>query len=86
MTDTWQYGDSDADTPEENSARTRPSALLFLVGLAALVVGVSALIGPSAIQTLGDVQFRWVFIVAAIVVGLALLLAPSRGGRGCRGR
>ncbi|MBY6410572.1 hypothetical protein HQ346_03255 [Rhodococcus sp. BP-252] len=78
MAETWQYGDSDTDTPEENKARTRPSALLFLVGLAALVVGISALIGPSAIEALGDVQFRWVFVVAAIVVGLALLIAPGR--------
>ncbi|MGA9873489.1 MAG: hypothetical protein WBQ44_20405 [Rhodococcus sp. (in: high G+C Gram-positive bacteria)] len=77
MAETWQYGDSDKDTPEQNRARTRPSALLFLVGLAAMIVAVSALIGPSAIEALGNVQFRWVFVVVAIVVGLALLLAPS---------
>lgn len=81
MAEKWQYGDSDSDTQEENQARTRPSALLFLVGLAALVVSVSALIGPSAIEALGDVQFRWVFVVVAIVVGLALLLAPTRKGK-----
>lgn len=81
MAETWQYGDSDEDTPEQNSARTRPSALLFLVGLAALIVSVSALIGPSALEALGDVQFRWVFVVVAIVVGLALLIAPNRKGK-----
>lgn len=81
VAETWQYGDSDVDTPEQNSARTRPSALLFLVGLAALIVSVSALIGPSALEALGDVQFRWVFVVVAIVVGLALLIAPNRKGK-----
>ena len=80
MADTWQYGDSDNDndTPDQNQARTRPSALLFLVGLAALVVSVCALIGPPAIEALGNVEFRWVFVTAAIVVGLTLLLAPGR--------
>ena len=37
MNETWQYGDSDEDTPEQNMARSRPSALLFLVGLAAMI-------------------------------------------------
>lgn len=78
MAETWQYGDSDNDTPEQNQARTRPSALLFLVGVAAMVVSVSALIGPPAIEALGNVEFRWVFVTAAIVVGLTLLLVPGR--------
>lgn len=78
MAETWQYGDSDEDTPEQSRARTRPSALLFLVGLAAMIVSVSALIGPSAIEALGNVQFQWVFVVTAILVGLALLFTPGR--------
>ncbi len=78
MAEKWQYGDSDEDTPQQNRARTRPSALLFLVGLAAMIVSVSALIGPPAIEALGNVEYRWVFVVAAIVVGLTLLLAPGR--------
>ncbi|ORI12741.1 hypothetical protein BJD99_02370 [Rhodococcus sp. 1163] len=81
MAESWQYGDSDDDTTLENRARTRPSALLFLVGLAAAIVSVCALIGPSALVTLGTVQFRWVFVVAAIVVGTVLLLAPGRKGK-----
>lgn len=78
MDEKWQYGDSDEDTQEQNKARTRPSALLFLVGIATLIVSVSALVGPSALESLGNVQFRWVFVVAAIVVGLALLIVPGR--------
>jgi uncharacterized membrane protein YccC len=74
-----EYGDYDSDTTEDRRDRTRPSALLFLVGTIALIVAVSALIGPGAISSLGNVQFRWVFVTGAIVVGLALLLAPGRG-------
>ncbi|MCJ0978005.1 hypothetical protein MTX35_09830 [Rhodococcus sp. ARC_M12] len=67
-----------AATEDRNSNRRGPSALLLLAGLAAMVVAVAALIGQGAIAALGDVQFRWVFVVAAVVVGFALLLGPSR--------
>ncbi|MGV8872998.1 MAG: hypothetical protein ACOH2Q_10750 [Rhodococcus sp. (in: high G+C Gram-positive bacteria)] len=72
------YGDSDSDTEKQNANRRGPSALLLLAGLAAMVVSVAALIGQDAITALGDVQFRWVFVVAAVVVGFVLLLGPSR--------
>ncbi len=81
MAESWQYGDSDDDTTLDNRARTRPSALLFIVGLAGAIVSVCALVGPGAIVSLGNVQFRWVFVVAAIVLGMVLLLAPGRKGK-----
>lgn len=72
------YGDSDSDTEDRNSSRRRPSALLLLAGLAAMVVSIAALIGQDAVTALGNVQFRWLFVIAAVVVGVALLLGPSR--------
>ncbi|OZC78717.1 hypothetical protein CH251_02955 [Rhodococcus sp. 06-462-5] len=75
---TDRVGRDDSATEERNSSRRGPSALLLLAGLAAMVVSVAALIGQGAIAALGDVQFRWVFVVAAVVVGFALLLGPSR--------
>ena len=72
------HDDSDSDTRERNSNRRGPSAVLLLAGLATMIVSVAALIGREAIVSLGDVQFRWVFVVAAVVVGFALLLGPSR--------
>jgi len=72
------YGDSDSDTEAQNSNRRGPSALLLLAGLAAMVVSVAAIIGQDAIVSLSDVQFRWVFVIAAVAVGVALLLGPSR--------
>nr|WP_042939955.1 hypothetical protein [Rhodococcus sp. AW25M09] len=70
--------DSDSDTGEHNSSRRGPSALLLLAGLVFLVVSVAAIIGRDAITALADVQFRWLFVIAAVVVGVALLLGPSR--------
>ncbi|WP_415974090.1 hypothetical protein [Rhodococcus sp. 077-4] len=72
------YGDSDSDTEAQNSNRRGPSALLFLAGLATMIVSIAAMIGQEAITALGDVQFRWVFVIVAVVVGFALLLGPSR--------
>ena len=67
-----------SDSEKRTSSRRGPSALLLLAGLTAMVLSVAALIGQGAIAALGDVQFRWIFVVAAVVVGFALLLGPSR--------
>ena len=72
------YGDSDSDTEERNASRRGPSALLLLAGLAALVVSIAALVGQDAVTALGNVQFRWLFVIVAVVVGGVLLLGPSR--------
>ncbi|MDV8020398.1 hypothetical protein [Rhodococcus sp. IEGM 1330] len=77
-TDRVGHDYDDSDRENRTSSRRGPSALLLLAGLAAMVVSVAALIGQQAIAALGDVQFRWVFVVAAVVVGFALLLGPSR--------
>ncbi|OZE30085.1 hypothetical protein CH278_18860 [Rhodococcus sp. 05-2254-5] len=72
------HGDSSSDTAAQSSSRQGPSAPLFLAGLAALIVAIAALIGQDAVTALAEVQFRWVFVIAAVVVGAALLLGPSR--------
>lgn len=74
----YDHGDDASDTARRTSTRKGPSALLFLTGLAAMVVSIAAIIGQDAVTALGDVQFRWVFVIAAVVVGFALLLGPSR--------
>ncbi|MDI9932088.1 hypothetical protein QM588_16875 [Rhodococcus sp. IEGM 1354] len=74
----YGHGDGSADTAAQNSSRQGPSAPLFLAGLAALIVSIAALIGQDAVTALAEVQFRWVFVIAAVVVGAALLLGPSR--------
>ena len=74
----YGHGDSSSDTAAQSSSRQGPSAPLFLAGLAALIVAIAALIGRDAVTALAEVQFRWVFVIAAVVVGAALLLGPSR--------
>ncbi|MBJ7322484.1 MAG: hypothetical protein JHC70_09100 [Rhodococcus sp.] len=74
----YGHGDSSSDTAAQSSSRQGPSAPLFLAGLAALIVAIAALIGQDAVTALAEIQFRWVFVIAAVVVGAALLLGPSR--------
>ncbi|MFC7447726.1 hypothetical protein [Rhodococcus daqingensis] len=66
------------NTETTDKAGRRPSALLLLAGLAALLVSGWALIGPGSFESLGDTQFRWILVIAAVVVGVILVLAPGR--------
>ncbi|SDH84836.1 hypothetical protein SAMN05444695_103373 [Rhodococcus triatomae] len=66
--------DSSDETPK--TGRRRPSALLLLAGLAALVISSWALAGPFDLSPLADVEFRWLFVLVAVVVGLVLVFSP----------
>lgn len=68
-----------AENTESGEKTTRrPSALLMLSGIAALLVSVWAFVGPDRLGALGDWQFEWLLVVAAIVVGVVLVIAPGR--------
>ncbi|AWK73460.1 hypothetical protein CBI38_19730 [Rhodococcus oxybenzonivorans] len=60
------------------TSRKRPSPLLFLAGLAALLVSGWALVGPFSLEPLANVEFRWLFVLVAVVVGAVLVFAPNR--------
>jgi len=66
------------DNAQESTTKKGPSGLLMLAGLLALAVSVWALAGPSAWSGLLDFHFGWVFVVAAIVVGLVLVVSPGK--------
>ncbi|MCQ4120262.1 hypothetical protein [Rhodococcus tibetensis] len=68
------------DTQETGTttSRTRPSPLLLLAGLAALLVSGWALVGPFSLEPLANVEFRWLFVIVAVVVGAVLVFAPNR--------
>ncbi|MGC0365179.1 hypothetical protein ABH922_003163 [Rhodococcus sp. 27YEA15] len=55
-----------------------PSALLLLVGFIALAVSLWALIGPFFLDPGTDIQFRWLFVGAAVLAGLLLVILPNR--------
>ncbi|MFC9551068.1 hypothetical protein ACFTWF_09495 [Rhodococcus sp. NPDC056960] len=68
------------DTQDTGQTRTRkrPSPLLILAGVAALLVSGWALVGPFSLDPLANVEFRWLFVLAAVLVGLVLVFAPNR--------
>lgn len=56
-----------------------PSFPLLTVGLSALALSVWALIGPAAWPAASMIPIGWIVVGGAIVVGLMLVLYPSRG-------
>ncbi|RVW05149.1 hypothetical protein [Rhodococcus xishaensis] len=67
--------DTDQSTPKP---RRRPSVGLLLAGVAALLVSVWALAGPFSLEPLANVEFRWLFVALAVVIGAVLVLSPGR--------
>ncbi|GGG13786.1 hypothetical protein GCM10007304_29810 [Rhodococcoides trifolii] len=66
---------------ERPETKKRPSVLLLLAGIAAMVVSVSALLQRNPLNAVGTVQIGWILVVAAVVIGLGLVLAPMIGRR-----
>lgn len=65
-------------TSTQGRSRRRPSVLLILAGLTALLVSGWALLGPFTLTPVGENAFRWIFVAIAVVVGLVLVFSPSR--------
>lgn len=63
---------------EQTRTRKRPSPLLLLAGVAALLVSGWALAGPFSLELLANVEFRWLFVIIAVLVGVVLVFAPNR--------
>ncbi|MGU3431684.1 hypothetical protein ACNHUS_01590 [Actinomycetes bacterium M1A6_2h] len=63
---------------ERPDTKKRPSVLLLLAGIAAMVVSVSALIQKNPVAALSGVQAGWIAVGSAVLVGLVLVLAPVR--------
>ncbi|EKT81894.1 hypothetical protein WSS_A15419 [Rhodococcus opacus M213] len=68
----------DTQDSEQTGTRKRPSPLLLLAGLAALLVSGWALAGPFSLEPLAKVEFRWLFVLVAVLVGVVLVFAPNR--------
>ncbi|MGW4529407.1 hypothetical protein ACWEOI_00515 [Nocardia sp. NPDC004340] len=61
----------------ENKNR-RPSFALLLAGLLGLGVSVWAFIGPHLWPVSGGLSLGWIVVIAAIVVGVILVLSPKK--------
>ncbi|MEU4321967.1 hypothetical protein ACFV24_14850 [Nocardia fluminea] len=66
-----------ADPTGTEPAR-RPAFTLLTTGLIALAVSVWALLGAPTPDDGGILPIGWGVVIAAIVIGLLLTLAPSR--------
>ena len=60
------------------SARRGPSVTLAVAGVLVLLVGLGSLTGLGARLVDASVDGRWVLVVLAGVVGLALVVLPGR--------
>ncbi|WP_431964243.1 hypothetical protein [Nocardia sp. bgisy134] len=63
--------------PKDPTEGRGPSASLLIVGLLALAVSVWGFIGPTATAS-GAISFGWIVVIAAIVVGVLLVISPRR--------
>ncbi|MEU2256513.1 hypothetical protein [Nocardia xishanensis] len=64
-------------TNDTNEGRG-PSASLLIVGLLALAVSVWGFVGHAATAG-GAISFGWIVVIAAIVVGVLLVISPRKG-------
>lgn len=56
--------------------RRGPSLPLLTAGIGALLISAWALLGPVPLDVFAWFDFRWAFVVIAVVVGVVLLAAP----------
>ncbi|WP_024802274.1 hypothetical protein [Nocardia sp. BMG51109] len=63
---------------DNSETRRGPSFSLLLAGVLALLVSVWAFIGPSAWPVHSIIPVGWIVVAAAIVVGIALVVAPRK--------
>ncbi|MFC9433177.1 hypothetical protein [Nocardia sp. NPDC057030] len=68
-----------ADKSSETTGRRRgPSASLLIIGLLALGVSAWAFVGPEAWPATSAVPIGWIVVLAAIIVGIVLVVSPRR--------
>ncbi len=67
-----------ADPTDDNVTKRGPSVSLLIVGLLALGVSIWAFIGPATMTATGVASLGWVVVIAAIVVGIFLVISPRR--------
>ena len=67
-----------ADPTDDNVTKRGPSVSLLIVGLLALGVSSWAFIGPATMTATGVASLGWAVVIAAIVVGILLVISPRR--------
>ncbi|AMU71694.1 hypothetical protein [Mycobacteroides abscessus] len=77
-----EAADQTESAPETaNEEKTRPSVVLALSGLVAVLVGGWALTGEDFVALIHSDLLGWLAIAIAIAIGVALVAVPTRRGR-----
>ncbi|MGW4245460.1 hypothetical protein [Nocardia sp. NPDC004722] len=63
---------------ENKNKKRRPSFGLLLAGVLGLGVSVWAFVGPHSWPVSGGLSLGWIVVIAAIVVGVVLVLTPRK--------
>lgn len=63
---------------ENENKKRRPSFSLLLAGMLGLGVSVWAFVGPHSWPVSGGLSLGWIVVIAAIVVGIVLVLTPKK--------
>ena len=72
------------DATQAGTTRRRPSLVLLLAGIAALLLAVPTIVGSNPTAIVSGLVSGWTLLVVAVVVGVALVLAPVRRRAGRR--
>ncbi|ALR12841.1 LPXTG cell wall anchor domain-containing protein [Mycobacteroides saopaulense] len=72
---------TEAPLPTTGDEKSRPSIILGLSGLIAVLVGGWALTGEDFVALIHSDLLGWVAITIAIAIGVALVAVPTRRNR-----
>ncbi|MGN2641527.1 hypothetical protein ACWEKT_24575 [Nocardia takedensis] len=70
----------EVSTVDQPCTRRRggPSLSMLFMGVLALAVSVLVLVGPAAVSAVTALPLGWIIVIAAIVVGIGLVISPRR--------
>ncbi|MEU7634280.1 hypothetical protein AB0C34_30640 [Nocardia sp. NPDC049220] len=66
------------NTESTDERRHGTSPALLIVGLLALAVSAWAFVGPVSWSSAGMIPIGWIAVLAAIVIGIILVISPRK--------
>ncbi|MBF6465055.1 hypothetical protein IU427_07630 [Nocardia beijingensis] len=69
---------ADTEQKETTDSRRGPAASLLIAGLLSLAISVWAFVGPASWPAASMIPIGWIIVLAAIVIGIALVISPRK--------
>ncbi|MGW4088716.1 hypothetical protein [Nocardia sp. NPDC004750] len=69
---------AEKEKKETTDSRRGPAASLLIAGLLSLAISVWAFVGPASWPAAGMISIGWIVVLAAIVIGILLVISPRR--------